>query len=61
MNSGDRAKQMDFMRNKLMAIDDKDRQVWELITDVPKLSMLWAVACFIVNIIVPGKAAFLEA
>ena len=46
----------EFMKNKIMAIDDKDRQVWTLITDVPKLNIMWAVVCFILNVIVPGKS-----
>lgn len=49
---------MEFMKNKIIAIDEKDRQVWELITDVPKLNKFWAVVCFILNVIVPGKLLY---
>ena len=41
-----------------MAIDDKDKQVWDLITDVPKLGKLWAVLCLILNIIIPGMSEY---
>jgi hypothetical protein len=29
------------MREKVIAIDEKDAQVWSLITDVPKISSPW--------------------
>lgn len=46
---------MDFIKNKVLSIDDKDRRVWELISDVPKLSKLVAVVLAVLNIVVPGK------
>jgi len=45
---------LDFVKNKVLSFDEKDRKVWELITDVPELSKLWAVICAVVNVIVPG-------
>ena len=41
-----------------MGIDDKDKQVWDLITDVPKLGKLWAALCLILNIIIPGMSEY---
>lgn len=29
------------MKEKVMAIDEKDRQAWNLVTDVPKLKTPW--------------------
>ena len=45
---------MEFMRNKIMAIDERDRQVWELITTVPKLNMILAVIFALINVFIPG-------
>ena len=57
--SQDSQVQMDFIKNKVLSIDDKDRRVWELISDVPKLSKVVAVVLAILNIVVPGKTPIL--
>ena len=44
-----------FMREKVIAVDEKDAQVWSLITDVPKLGTPWQYVCFVLNVIIPGK------
>ena len=43
------------MREKVIAVDEKDAQVWSLITDVPKLGSPWQYVCFVLNVIIPGK------
>jgi hypothetical protein len=43
------------MQERVISIDDKDRQVWHLITDVPKVKTPWQYICFILNVIIPGK------
>ncbi|CDW85958.1 UNKNOWN [Stylonychia lemnae] len=43
-----------FMREKVIDIDEKDAQVWQLITDVPKIKSPWQYVCFILNVIIPG-------
>ena len=43
------------MKDKVIAIDEKDAQVWQLITDVPKLKAPWQYICFVLNVIIPGK------
>eukprot|EP00347_Sterkiella_histriomuscorum_P005773 403355324 len=48
------AKTMQFMRERVIDVDEKDRQVWALITDVPKVKTPWQYVCFILNVIVPG-------
>jgi hypothetical protein len=50
-----KAQTMKFMRDKVIDIDEKDKQVWALITDVPKIKTPWQYVCFVLNVIVPGK------
>jgi hypothetical protein len=52
-----KAQTMKFMKEKVIDIDEKDRQVWALITDVPKLKTPWQYVCFIFNVIIPGKVS----
>lgn len=44
-----------FMREKVMAVDEKDREAWNLVTDVPKMKTPWQYLCFILNVIIPGN------
>lgn len=47
---------MEFVHNRILAVDDKDAQVWALITDVPKISnKVIAFLLFALNIVVPGE------
>ena len=46
---------MHFMRDKVIDVDANDRELWERITDVPKVSTPWQYICFILNVIIPGK------
>ena len=50
-----KAQTMKFMKEKVIDIDEKDAQVWMLITDVPKLKSPWQYICFILNVIIPGN------
>ena len=43
------------MKNRVIDYDEKDKQVWMLITDVPIMKSPWQYVCFILNVIVPGK------
>ena len=43
------------MKENVIAVDDKDKQVWQLITDVPKVKTPWQYLCFLLNVIIPGK------
>jgi hypothetical protein len=38
-----------------MEVDEKDKEVWRLLTDVPKVGTPWQYLCFILNVILPGK------
>jgi len=43
------------MRERVIDIDEKDAQVWALITDVPKIKSPWSYVCLILNVIIPGN------
>lgn len=55
MVNADTTTQVNFVKNRIISIDERDKKVWELITDVPKLNKVWAIAVFILNIVVPGN------
>ena len=44
-----------FMQENVIAINENDRQMWALITDVPHLGTPWQYVAFVLNIILPGK------
>ena len=46
---------VNYVKNKMIAIDDKDKQFWLLITDVPRVPTPMQYVCFVVNVIIPGK------
>ena len=43
-----------FAKNKIIAVDDKDKQFWLLITDVPRVPTPLQYVCFVLNVIIPG-------
>ena len=45
---------MKVLRERVIDYDDRDHQVWMLITDVPKLKSPWQYICFVLNVIIPG-------
>ncbi|TNV81298.1 hypothetical protein FGO68_gene8798 [Halteria grandinella] len=55
LTNGSSQQRMEFVHNRIIAVDDKDAQVWALITDVPKISnKVIAFLLFALNVIVPG-------
>ncbi len=54
-----KAEAMHFMKDKVIDVDSNDRELWERITDVPKVSSPWQYVCFILNVIIPGKPSLL--
>ena len=44
-----------------MAVDETDRMIWGLITDVPKVSKPVAVIAAILNLIIPGAGTLMAA
>jgi hypothetical protein len=55
MVNADTTTQVDFVKSRILSVDERDKKVWELITDVPKLNKVWAIAVLLLNIVVPGK------
>ena len=49
------------MVNKVLVVDDVDRQIWEMVTNVPRLSKEKAVLCAFLNVIVPGIGTIVAA
>ena len=52
---------MDAMKTKVLVVDDKDREVWRLTTDVPFVSMPVAGVCMLLNILLPGFGTWVAA
>ena len=47
---------MAFMKDKVIADDERDTEVWRLVTDVPRMGTPWQYVCFILNVLIPGKS-----
>ena len=48
-------------KNKVMQVDETDRMVWGLITDVPKVSKPVAIISGILNLVIPGAGTLVAA
>ena len=42
------------MRQKVMVIDDSDRHIWELVTNVPIVHKNLSFVCAVLNFLLPG-------
>ena len=51
----------EHFNNKVLAIDDVDKQVWELTTNVPRVSKPVAIVCAVLNLIMPGLGTLVAA
>ena len=49
------------MKNKVLAIDETDKMVWGLISDVPKVSKPVAIISAILNLVIPGSGTLVAA
>ena len=49
------------MRNKVVKVGDSDREMWERITNVPKVSKTCAVISAIFNCLLPGSGTTIAA
>ena len=49
------------MNDKVLVVDDSDRQIWELVTNVPRLSKTTAILCAFLNFILPGSGTMYAA
>jgi hypothetical protein len=43
------------VKQRVFATDERDLQVWNMITDMPKVSKPWAAVILLLNVGVPGK------
>ena len=50
--TADQAKE--FMQQKVVKVGDSDKEIWRLLTDVPKLNKVLAIVFAIINVILPG-------
>ena len=44
----------DHMQQKVLVVDESDRQIWSLVTNVPLVSIYVAVIAAIFNFLLPG-------
>ena len=44
-----------------MTVDDSDKQIFEMITNVPRVTVPIAVVCGVVNLILPGLGTIIAA
>ena len=49
-----------YVKRNTTTISQSDLRVWELVSDVPKLSIPWAYACAILNVILAGSGTILS-
>ena len=51
----------DHMEKKIMVVDEKDKQVWDLVTDVPLVTKPVAVISAVLNLLIPGLGTAIAA
>ena len=47
-------KNYEWGKQRVYRTSEKDTEVWEVLTDVPKLNGIWPYLCLILNIFIPG-------
>jgi len=57
VNKGQNA--IDFAKRAAANISESDKEVWGLVTDVPRLSSFWPYVCAILNVIFAGIGTIL--
>ncbi len=50
-----KAQTVKFMKERVIDIDENDRRVWEIITEVPAMKAPMQYVCFLLNVLIPGK------
>ena len=48
------AKNYEWGKQRVYRTSEKDSEVWEVLTDVPKLNGVWPYICLFINIFIPG-------
>lgn len=54
------AQGLEYTKQTIMKHREEDAQLWELLTQVPRLGGIWPYVCFILNIILPGTGTMLS-
>ena len=61
ITSEDMNKGLSMAKSGLLNVNNQDLRVWELVTQVPQVSNIWAYLCFALNVILPGVGTMLVA
>jgi len=48
------------LRGAFLGFEDKDKKIWDLITDVPYLASPFHIVAFVLNIVIPGSGTMLS-
>ena len=56
-----KGKVKNHIKEKVMIVDDQDRQIWEMMTNVPLVTKPVAIISAILNLILPGFGTVLAA
>jgi len=43
------------VQDKVISIDQKDEEMWKIITDVPHFPAPWQYVLFVLSVLIPGK------
>ena len=54
MSQEDMQMSMNTVKTGIMQIGSQDLRVWELVTDVPQIGIVYAYICLVLNIFLPG-------
>ena len=52
---------VNFFKTRVMVIDEQDKHMWALVTEVPKININVAYGCALLNIFLPGFGTLLAA
>ena len=52
---------IDYAKEKALVVSEKDKELWEIVQDVPRLGGVWPYICAILNLVLPGSGTMLAA
>ena len=52
---------IDYAKEKALVVSEKDKELWEIVQDVPRLGGVWPYICAILNVVLPGSGTMLAA
>ena len=56
-----KAKARAHLNEKVLKVDETDKAVWALMTNVPRINKNLAMVCAVLNVIIPGSGTLLAA